>query len=89
MTSDSPAASSSGDISQSEALAAVRGYVAARDQYGISSECVEVTPVEFRNRGYTVSVGDRCDGKSLGRWRIDSQTREIFRQQSDGRFLRP
>ena len=67
----------------------MRGYVAARDQYGISSECVEVTPVEFRNRGYTVSVGDRCDGKSLGRWRIDSQTREIFRQQSDGRFLRP
>lgn len=78
-----------GEITQPQAEATLRGYIASRAELGVSGDCLAVSPVEYKNRGYTMSAADRCDEKALGRWRVDSVTREVFRQQSDGRFLRP
>lgn len=78
-----------GEITQSQAAATLRGYIAGRAELGVSGDCLEVSTVEYKNRGYTMNAADRCDEKSLGRWRVDSLTREIFRQQSDGRYVRP
>ena len=76
-------------VSETDAAATLRAYITSRADYGVSSDCLEVTPVEYKNVGYTLTAADRCDNTSLGRWRIDARTREIFRQHEDGRYLRP
>jgi hypothetical protein len=79
----------SGEISESEAVATLRGFLTSRNYYPVGSECVEVRSEGYRNVGYTLEVSDSCNSRELGRWRVDAKTREVFRQREDGRFLRP
>lgn len=80
------------EISPAEATATLQNYVASTDFYRVGRECMRVENRGYRNVGYDLEVWDTCaNGASrrLGRWRVDSKTREIFRQRDDGRFLRP
>ncbi|HYO77482.1 MAG TPA: hypothetical protein VE010_13555, partial [Thermoanaerobaculia bacterium] len=84
----------SGEISDAQAAATLRGFIASSNYYdGVSGDCVQVRSHGYRNVGYTFSVWDGCmaggGSRMLGRWRVDSKTREVFRQREDGRFLRP
>jgi hypothetical protein len=76
-------------ISQDDAVAIVKS--AAMGAYGdVASDCMDVRNEGFVNVGYTMMVLDRCSGGSeLGRWRVDANTGDVFRQQPDGRYLRP
>jgi hypothetical protein len=78
------------EISESEAVGTLRSFVTSRNPYGIASNCVGIASRGYRNVGYTLEVVDTCnDSRLLGRWRVDSKTREVFRQREDGRYLRP
>lgn len=78
------------EISEGQAIGTLRDFLSRRDLYGVPANCIGVASRGYRNVGYTLEVVDTCDAsRMLGRWRIDSKTREIFRQQRDGRFLRP
>lgn len=84
----------SGEISESEASSILRGHLAGSNPYdGVSGSCLQVRSLGYRNVGYTFSVWDACveggGSRMLGRWRVDSKTREVFRQRDDGRYLRP
>lgn len=78
-----------GEISEEEAISTLRGYINTRDYYRVGRECISVVSSGYQNVGYTMDVHDSCAGRRLGRWRVDSKTREVFRQREDGRFLRP
>nr|MDQ3280298.1 hypothetical protein [Acidobacteriota bacterium] len=81
-----------GEISEGEAAGTLRGYAGAfyRD---VSGSCLQIRSHGYKNVGYTFSVWDACveggGSRMLGRWRVDSKTREVFRQREDGRYLRP
>lgn len=79
----------SGEISESEAVATLRGFLVTRNYYDTGAGCLRVSSAGYRNVGYTLDVHDSCASRQLGRWRVDSKTREVFRQREDGRFLRP
>lgn len=76
-------------MGESESLATLRSYIASRGDYAVPADCVSVSSEGYKNRGYTIRATDRCRDKSLGKWRVDTLTREVFRQREDGRFLRP
>jgi len=83
-----------GEITEGEAAATLRGFITSRSYYSdVASGCVQVRNQGYRNVGYTFSVWDACvsggGSRMLGRWRVDAQTREVFRQQEDGRYLKP
>ncbi|MFL6247546.1 MAG: hypothetical protein ACJ74H_16090 [Thermoanaerobaculia bacterium] len=83
-----------GEITESEASSVLRGHLAGANPYdGVSASCLQIRSLGYRNVGYTFSVWDACieggGSRMLGRWRVDSKTREVFRQRDDGRFLRP
>lgn len=78
-----------GEIGVSEAMSTVRGFITSRDYYGVGADCIAVSSLGYQNAGYTLEVRDSCASRALGRWRVDSKTREIFRQREDGRYLRP
>lgn len=78
-----------GEISESEAVAILSNYIAARRDYAVEAACVAISSLGYENQGYTLDASDRCSGRSLGRWRVDSENRDVFRQREDGRFLRP
>jgi hypothetical protein len=84
-----PPQSGASEISEPEAVAVLRGYVTSRDYYGIGAACTNITTHGYVNVGYTMEVFDSCSHRMLGRWRVDAKTREVFRQQDDGRYLRP
>lgn len=88
-----PRAAPSEEISGEEAVATLRNYVRSRRYYPVASECIRVENRGYRNVGYTLEVWHSCAGggasKLLGRWRVDSKTREVFRQHDDGRYLKP
>ncbi len=89
-----PAPARTGEISDAEGAATLRSYINSNSYYeGVSGECVQVRSQGYSNVGYTYSVWDGCVSgggtRMLGRWRVDSKTREVFRQQGNGRFLRP
>jgi hypothetical protein len=88
-----PAPTAGRRISEAEAAAELRGYITGRNYYGVASECVKINGKGFRNEGYGFDVWHACAGggssRLLGRWRVDAKTREVFRQQDDGRYLRP
>jgi hypothetical protein len=89
-----PAPSAGGEISEGEATNVLRGFITSRNYYdGVSPECVQVRGSGYRNVGYGFTVWDGCvsggGSRMLGRWRVDSKTREVFRQRDDGRYLRP
>ena len=77
------------EIGVSEAMSIVRGFVTSRDYYGVGANCIAVGSLGYQNVGYTLEVRDSCSQRSLGRWRVDAKTRELFRQREDGRYLRP
>lgn len=85
-----PAPAPSREISEDDAMNVLRGYIIARNYYPVDRNCFHVVSLGYKNVGYTLDVVDRCGNRGrLGRWRVDSKTREVFRQQGDGRFLRP
>ena len=78
------------EATEAEAARALGNYILSRRDYGMSQRCLQISPVEYRNRGYTFDARDGCEGNSLGRWRVDSEDLSgIFRQRADGRYLRP
>jgi hypothetical protein len=82
------------EISEGEAVSTLRGYLSSANVYdGVESSCLQVRSQGYQNVGYTMSVWDSCNAgggsRMLGRWRVDSKTREVFRQRGDGRYLRP
>ena len=78
------------EITESQAEDVLRGYITSRDYYGVGADCVGVASQGYKNRGYTIDVVDRCgDRGRLGRWRVDTLTREVFVEKRDGRYLRP
>ena len=84
----------SSEISEDEASATLRSYITSTNYYrGARSECLTLRSGGYKNVGYAFSVWDSCPGgggsQMLGRWRVDAKTREVFRQQNDGRYLRP
>ena len=83
------AANEEDEISEPSAIGTLHSYISSRDFYGVSSECLSVASAGYRNIGYDLQVADKCTGRSLGRWRVDAKTREIYRQRPDGRYLRP
>jgi hypothetical protein len=82
-----------GEISAAEAESTLRNYVRSTRYYPVAGECIRVENRGYRNVGYNMEVWHSCAGggasRLLGRWRVDSKTRELFRQQEDGRYLRP
>jgi hypothetical protein len=81
------------EITDSEALSTLRGYLASNNPYDASGDCLQTRSMGYQNVGYTFSVWDSCveggGSRMLGRWRVDAKTREVFRQGDDGRYLRP
>jgi hypothetical protein len=77
------------EISFTEAVNVLRGFITSRDYYGIGTACTGISNVRYHNVGYTLEVHDTCGGRLLGLWRVDAKTREIFRQRPDGRYLPP
>lgn len=88
-----PAPVQTGEISESEAAGTLSSFVRSNNPYDTRSDCLQIRSHGYRNVGYTFSVWDACveggGSQMLGRWRVDSKTREVFRQRGDGRFLRP
>lgn len=78
-----------GEVSEEEAVATLQGFLDARNYYKIDASCVSVSSAGYKNEGYTLDVRDRCESRPLGRWRVDSKTRELFRQRGDGKYSRP
>ena len=82
------------EITADEATATLRNYVRSSRYYGVAADCIRVENSGYRNVGYDLEVWHSCPGsgggaRRLGRWRVDSKTREVFRQRDDGRYLRP
>lgn len=72
-------------------MARLTSFVISNNIYDVPKECVDVRSNGYKNVGYTLNVVDLCgpEPRSLGRWRVDAVTREVFRQSGDGRFVRP
>jgi hypothetical protein len=79
------------ELSEREAIAKLNDTLTAQHPYDVSADCIDVRSEGYRNVGYTLVVRDSCaaDPRTLGRWRVDARTGEVFRQQEDGRYLRP
>jgi hypothetical protein len=77
------------EITTSQAMAVLRGFITSRDYYGVGTACTGVRSNGYENVGYNLEVHDTCANRLLGRWRVDAKTREVFRQHEDGRYLRP
>ena len=77
-------------ISEEDAVSRLKSFVISNKSYDIPTDCLDVRSVGYKNVGYTLNVVDLCgpDPRSLGRWRVDAVTREVFRE-SGGRFVRP
>jgi hypothetical protein len=86
---DEPTPQPAAEISDAEATQILSRHLAATNTYDVASSCLGIRNLGYKNVGYTLEVVDRCAGGTLGRWRVDSKTRELFRQQGDGRYLRP
>ncbi|HUR79924.1 MAG TPA: hypothetical protein VM733_04110 [Thermoanaerobaculia bacterium] len=88
-----PPPSRAAEISGDEAAAILRNYVRSTRYYDVAGECIRVENRGYRNVGFNLEVWHSCAGggasRLLGRWRVDSKTREVFRQREDGRYLRP
>jgi hypothetical protein len=79
-----------GEVGEGEALASLRRYLLSRPDYNLSDSCLSISPLGYRNAGYTFHVSDRCGGASFGRWRVDAEDPSgVFRQHPDGRYLKP
>lgn len=79
----------SGELTASEAVQTLDSYLVGNNPYEADLRCIKIRNLGYRNVGYTLQVFDDCRDRALGRWRVDSKTREIFRQRSNGKYLRP
>ncbi|HKO54373.1 MAG TPA: hypothetical protein VJ276_00765 [Thermoanaerobaculia bacterium] len=87
-TEPPPAPPPSNEITEDQAIDVLRGYT--RDYYpDVDRSCLGITSHGYVNVGYTLEVVDRCAGTSLGNWRVDAKTREVFKQNASGRYVRP
>ena len=80
------------ELTSSQATATLRSYITQTNYYRKGTDCLRVENRGYRNIGYDLEVWDTCAGggsRRLDRWRVDSKTREVFRQQDDGRYRRP
>jgi zinc-ribbon domain len=88
-----PAPREDAEISEAEATSVLRGHLGSSNPYDVPANCLQFRSAGYRNVGYTFAVWDTCVSgggtRMLGRWRVDSKTREVFRQREDGRYLRP
>lgn len=86
------APSGNAEISETQAAATLSGSIGGAYE-GVSRDCLQIRSHGYKNVGYTFSVWDACvsggGSRMLGRWRVDSKTREVFRQREDGRYLKP
>jgi hypothetical protein len=90
ITRTTPPAPAAGHVGEGEALASLRRYLVSRPDYNLSDSCLSISPLGYRNAGYTFHVSDRCGGASFGRWRVDAEDPSgVFRQHPDGRYLKP
>jgi hypothetical protein len=78
-----------GEISGAEAVQVLDSFIVGNNPYDADLRCVEIRNLGYRNAGYTLQVYDDCGNRALGRWRVDALSREVFRQRSDGRYVRP
>ena len=78
-----------GTIGEADSVSILRGFIGSRAEYGVASECVDISSEGYRNRGYTLNARNRCEDSSLGRWRVDTLTGKVYLQRRDGRFLSP
>ena len=78
-------------ISESDAIARLKSFVISKGSYDVPGDCIDVRSLGYKNVGYTLNVVDLCgpDPRSLGYWRVDALTREVFREGSDGHYRRP
>ena len=77
-------------ISEDDAVSRVKSFVISNKSYDIPTDCLDVRSLGYKNVGYTLNVLDLCgpNPRTLGHWRVDAVTREVFRE-SGGRFVRP
>lgn len=81
-----------GEISAERATSRLAAFLRGSNFYDQSSDCIAIRNSGYRNVGYDLETYDTCSRggtKLLDRWRVDSKTEEVFRQRSDGRYLRP
>lgn len=77
-------------VTESDAATSLLDYLQSHDVYGIDSTCLGVRNLAYENAGYTFEAMDQCEGaRSLGKWRVDAQDGDIYRQRPDGRYLAP
>jgi hypothetical protein len=62
-------------ISEEEAVTLLHSYIAKNRS--VSADCLVLLSEGLSTAGYTVSARDRCNQKSLGRWRLNAKTRAI------------
>ena len=91
LASITPEPSHHHEISAHDAVVRLRGYLQSYDPYDVPRDCLEVRIDGYRNAGYTLEVMNACATRpvSIGRWRINTVTRELLRQRSDGTYRRP
>lgn len=85
-----PMASAVSTISEAEAESRLRDYLLSASN--VDGPCLDIRSLGYRNAGYTLDAVDTCatdSGAALGRWRVDAITREVFRQNENGKYVRP
>jgi hypothetical protein len=81
------------EMTETQARGALLDWLASTRYYSVSTECLGVRSRGYSNRGYVIEAyakgcSNRDDG-TLDRWRVDALTHEVFRQNEDGRYVRP
>jgi len=79
------------EISEDDAVSRLRDFLARNNPYSTSADCIGLATLGERNHGYTIDVRDTCAStpNTLGRWRADAVTGEVYRQNDDGRYVKP
>jgi hypothetical protein len=81
------------ELGEAESLERLRSWIAQSDFYGRDTDCLTLRSRGYSNRGYNIDAlasgcRDRRDGV-VDRWRVDTATGSVYRQQEDGRYLSP
>jgi hypothetical protein len=72
------------EISEGDAVARLRSYIASYDPYDVPRECLDIRSAGYASSSYTLEVLNLCGPQPavLGRWRVDAITREVRRSRS-------
>jgi hypothetical protein len=81
------------ELGEAESLERLRSWIVQSDYYGRDTDCLRLRSRGYSNRGYNIDAvaagcRDRRDGL-VDRWRVDTATGLVYRQQADGRYLSP